>query len=941
MLDCYATEYKVEASLKSGFPTNQSEFDVFPTKPNKPTGLTVTSDDEQLEVEWTKPVGGDAIDEYIVQWKSGSETFADAETENREQTVAHVSGTTTYDATIPGLENGTEYTVHVIAKNESGEASSEEKKGTPATIPDEPTSMEVTPGNEKLTLTWVASIETGGASITGFVVEYKQNTALTWTTHTPIGPSTLTAIITGLTNDILYDVRVRADNGVVADPYNWAVNTGTPVPDPSIGEVSVPSNTITKTTATATVTIDDAKTGDEQAVHFRHRVNTSGTSWTTATPKNTDGPSINFDLTSLTGNTEYIVEAWLATDTSDVESTTFTTSPVEPDAPTNLNITPGDEKLKVTWSAPSDRGGSQLTNYKIQWKSGTQRYDPATREHTVDDQTLTDEITGLINGTEYTVQVIAVTSAGDGTPSSKKGTPRTIPDAPTNLNVSPSNEKLTLTWEAPNENGGISITGYVVEYKEDIAQSWIPSNEAVATSTIDGTTTYSTSIPDLLNDTLYDVRVRADNGVEPEAGKYYNWEEGSGTPVPNPSIGSVTVDPNSITQTEATVTVTIEDDNDEEQTVYLQYQTVSNGVWSTPAQTQNTASASVNFKLDTLTGNTEYEVQAWLQTDVNNKVKSDEFTTAPVVPAAPSVSVTSGDKKLTLTWNEPDNGGDSITGYIVQWKSGSDTYDDAATNNRQASVTTLTPAITYEITDLLNGATYDVRVRAVNTAEPEAGEDYNWGTGSDKPRTIPVAPTVSVTPGNEKLDLSWNNPADGGDSITGFVVQYKKTADTTWNSLPQLSSSTLERTISSLDNGDAYSARVRAVNSVVVTDEEDYNWGTGTGRPRPDPSVSGVSVDEIEQTTAVATVDIADPTGEQKMVHLRYRVSSSSEAWTTLTPQSTIGIPTEFPLSSLKSDTEYRVEASFGSTFNSGVQFKVFKTKRPTVSGCRSCRKHD
>ena len=125
---------------------------------------------------------------------------------------------------------------------------------------------------------------------------------------------------------------------------------------------------------------------------------------------------------------------------------------------------------------------------------------------------------------------------------------------------------------------------------------------------------------------------------------------------------------------------------------------------------------------------------------------------------------------------------------------------------------------------------------------------------------------MSVTPGNEKLDLSWNNPADGGDSITGFVVQYKKTADTTWNSLPQLSSSTLERTISSLDNGDAYSVRVRAVNSVVVTDEEDYNWGTGTGRPRPDPSVSGVSVDEIEQTTAVATVDIADPTGEQKVV---------------------------------------------------------------------------
>ena len=272
------TEYKVEASLKDDFLPFRTESEIFVTKPNKPTVLTVTPGDRKLEVSWTKPDGGDAIDSYIVQWKSGIETFEDAATDGREVTVAHVSGTTTYDTTISGLANGTEYTLHVIAVNESGEAVSEEKKGTPATIPDEPISLEVTPGNEKLTLTWVAPIETGGASITGFVVEYKQNTALTWTTHTPIGSSTLTAIITGLTNDILYDVRVRADNGVVADPYNWAVKTGTPVPDPSIGEVSVPSNTITKTTATATVTIDDAKTGDEQAVHFRHRVNTSGTS---------------------------------------------------------------------------------------------------------------------------------------------------------------------------------------------------------------------------------------------------------------------------------------------------------------------------------------------------------------------------------------------------------------------------------------------------------------------------------------------------------------------------------------------------------------------------------------------------------------------------------------------------------------------------------------
>ena len=114
----------------------------------------------------------------------------------------------------------------------------------------------------------------------------------------------------------------------------------------------------------------------------------------------------------------------------------------------------------------------------------------------------------------------------------------------------------------------------------------------------------------------------------------------------------------------------------------------------------------------------------------------------------------------------------------------------------------------------------------------------------------------------------------------------------------------------------------------MVTHPQSVRTRRGPSRPS-----SGVSVDEIEQTTAVATVNISDPTGEQKMVHLRFRVNSSSEARTTPTPQSTTTNSVAFPqFTGLKSDTEYRVEASFDSTFNSGVQFKLFTTKRPTVS---------
>ena len=352
------TEYIAEASLEPSFPTNRTEFDIFPTKLNKPTGLGVTPGDGQLELGWTKPAGGDAIDEYIVQWKSGSETFADAETENREQTVAHVSGTTTYDATIPGLENGTEYTVHVIAKNDSGQAISDTKTGIPATLPDAPKNLDVTPGSEKFALTWEAPDETGGINITGYKVQWKDSSVADWnspTGVTEVSVSGLTREITGLTNGTTYDVRVRADNGVTSDDYNWAVDDGTPRPEPIVTGVTVADTSITRATATATVAIDN-QTSDSQTVHLHYR-KTAESGWTDVPTKDTAGSSETFDLSSLTGNTEYVVEAWLAATPNTKEPATFTTDPVEPDAPRNVRITGhGDRELTVAWDAPSDSG---------------------------------------------------------------------------------------------------------------------------------------------------------------------------------------------------------------------------------------------------------------------------------------------------------------------------------------------------------------------------------------------------------------------------------------------------------------------------------------------------------------------------------------------------------------------------------------------------------
>ena len=77
--------------------------------PPQVTGVKVTPGVGSLIVDWTAVADATG---YKVQWKSGTETFSDAGTDDREATVS--SGSTT-SHTITGLTDGTAYTVRVIA----------------------------------------------------------------------------------------------------------------------------------------------------------------------------------------------------------------------------------------------------------------------------------------------------------------------------------------------------------------------------------------------------------------------------------------------------------------------------------------------------------------------------------------------------------------------------------------------------------------------------------------------------------------------------------------------------------------------------------------------------------------------------------------------------------------------------------------------------------
>lgn len=85
---------------------------------------------------------------------------------------------------------------------------------TEASVPDAVDDLVATPGDTEVVLAWSAPFN-GGSAITDYVVEYKLTSEPTvWTTF-PDGTSASTgATVTGLTNDLGYDFRVKAVNAV-------------------------------------------------------------------------------------------------------------------------------------------------------------------------------------------------------------------------------------------------------------------------------------------------------------------------------------------------------------------------------------------------------------------------------------------------------------------------------------------------------------------------------------------------------------------------------------------------------------------------------------------------------------------------------------------------------------------------------------------------------
>jgi len=190
-------------------------------------------------------------------------------------------------------------------------------------------------------------------------------------------------------------------------------------------------------------------------------------------------------------------------------------------------------------------------------------------------------------------------------------------------------------------------------------------------------------------------------------------------------------------------------------------------------------------------------------TDVNFVGK---YSSAPDSPKITSILPYS--EKLTVAFTPPaSDGGDTIVGYQYSVDGGT-AWSETVTDYVDGIDITQSPA---DLSDLINGVTYKVRLRAVNGVGSGPQSSAVFAT----PASVPTAPTItSVDSAREKLIVRFIPPTNnGGSSITNYkysinngVYVYAGKIDT------PIYVSTLADGVTPLASGVTYSIKLKAVN---------------------------------------------------------------------------------------------------------------------------------
>jgi len=642
--------------------------------------------------------------------------------------------------------------------------------------PSAPTSVNGAPGNTNVALYWSAPSNQGTTSISNYVVQYATSPYSSWTSAPECTGTSTTCTVTGLTNGTAYEFEVAAANsigqGVFSSPSGPITPTGPPGA-PTITSVTPSDGSLTLvfSAASSSLPITD----------YQYSLD-GGTTWTsggvTASP---------LTISGLTNGTLYSIELRGVSSAGGGASSSPAagTPSALPGAPTITTVTPGGDgvSLQVTF-VPGYTGGSTITSYQYATSvgAGTTAFGAWT---TASGTTSPITVTGLSNGTTYSVELRALNVNGPGPASVYQvGVTLTVANAPTITSITPSDSALTVTYSpyTSANDGGSAISG--VDYSLDGGTTWISA----------GTLADPFTISSLTNGTSYNVSLRADNGV----GSSLSSSPMSGTPYTVPSA------PQNVQAAGAATSAQVS--------------------WSVPASTGGSAvitytasafsaptggsavatctTSSTTCAISGLTNDTTYYFSVTATNAAGaGPVSNPRVSTVPVaLPGPPTLTaLTVGDAFVSVPFTAgTQDTNNPITGYQ---------YSTDGGTTWQAATGSTSPII---ISNLTNGTAYSVELRATSANGSGGASNAEPGTPYAAPDPTANA-TTSYVAGSGQVTVTWVAPNNNGAAISSYTVT-AFTAPIGGTQVTTCTTATLSCTLSGLSNGTTYYISIQSVN---------------------------------------------------------------------------------------------------------------------------------
>lgn len=400
--------------------------------------------------------------------------------------------------------------------------------------------------------------------------------------------------------------------------------------------------------------------------------------------------------------------------------------------PTINTVDPSNTTLTVSYSDTTDNGGYSIVKYQYSVNSGT-FVDVAVGTNTF-------TITGLTNGTSYSVVMRSVSSAPSNTISSnslsKSGTPYARASPLTITSIDASNTVLYVNFSTAS-TGGYSLVRY--EYSLN-GGAYTTSAQMTSPLTIAG----------LTNGTAYTVKIR----------------QITGAPINPDSPDSNTISSIPFKQPLPPTIVSLDPSN---QRIVLTYtNSTNNGGYSIDKYQYkinggiyvDVAVGTNQVYLDGLTNGTSYTIAMRAISTApfsNISVDSSTLTTIPYTrPSAPIItSIDASSTLLTVNFTEAYNGGYSFVRYEYSLNGGA----------YVAATETVSPI---KLGGLTNGTSYLVKIRQITSA-PTINSSPDSNAITDTPYSIPGAPVITtLVPGNRQITVNYTIPASNGRPITNY-----------------------------------------------------------------------------------------------------------------------------------------------------------------------------